>query len=236
MTPFAIEHFAITETGPVRKNNEDAFCALEEQQFYALADGMGGHNAGEVAAQVAVTFMSDAVQSFPETEDLFAISSFLHKSVLSANKRIYKLAQQNEEYSGMGTTLSCCILRDGVLIFAHIGDSRLYQMRSTLRRLTEDHSLRSRTPNGNIHACRNVLTRALGTQAHVVPELGEIPLCSGDLYLLCSDGLSDFVPQKILSSTLSANRPLEQMGKELLQTALKNGSNDNITLLLIKVV
>ncbi len=234
MIPFSVEHFALSEVGPVRKNNEDAFCALQEQHFYALADGMGGHNAGEIAAQVAVHVMSNAVETFPHTEDLHANASFLRKSVLSANRQIYALSKKNEAYQGMGTTLSCFVLRDNALIYAHVGDSSLYQMRGRLRRVTQDHSLRSHEEG--IAGHRNVLTRALGTQMHTLPELGHVPLHSGDLYLLCSDGLSDFISHRELSSLLSSNNFLEQMGKDLLSTALKNGSNDNITLLLIRIM
>lgn len=230
MIPFTVEVFGLSERGPVRQNNEDVYCALEKECFYALADGMGGHNAGEVAAQMAVDELCQAIATFPATEDLDALTVLLRTSVLSANRAIYTRSKRDAACCGMGTTLSCCLLRESALLFAHIGDSSLYRLRGSLTRLTEDHSLRHLASK----AYRNVLTRALGTQPHVIPEIGRAPLHPGDLYLLCSDGLSDFIPQEQLATILGLDQPLDEIGKKLLHTALKNGSNDNITFLLIR--
>jgi len=128
----------------------------------------------------------------------------------------------------MGTTLSCFTIVEKSLIYAHVGDSRLYRYRDKLEQLTEDHSLR--------HVMkRHIVTRAIGAYPLIHPDIGIIPLFSNDIYMLCSDGLSDYVEMEILSQFLSSSLSLEEMGKKCVSAALKKGGNDNITLLLARI-
>ena len=137
----------------------------------------------------------------------------------------------------MGTTLSCCLIRKQHLIYAHVGDSRLYRYRQQLDQLTEDHSLRSKEQK--LHSTppqRHIITRAIGAFAHTYPDIGIIPLYPNDLYMLCSDGLSDYVSKNTLATLLGSSTCLEQTGHHLIKAALEKGGNDNITLLLGRII
>ena len=141
----------------------------------------------------------------------------------------------------MGTTISCFLIHEGQLIYAHVGDSRLYRLRNGLQQLSRDHSLRDVLEEEDIDpelldqpGFKNVITRALGTQPHVIPDIGIIPIQNNDIYLLCSDGLTDLVPDPQIAAILSTGKSLQQMCDSLISAALEKGGNDNITVLLVK--
>jgi protein phosphatase len=141
----------------------------------------------------------------------------------------------------MGTTVSCFVIKKNFLIYSHVGDSRLYRFREQLDQLTEDHSLRQsiRAKENKFLSApfyRNVITRAIGTQAGILPDIGIIPLIAKDIYMLCSDGLSDYVEKNKILQILSSSFTLEEIGKKLVEAALKKGGNDNITLLLGRII
>ena len=244
LLPHKVESYGLSDVGLVRPNNEDVFRVLPESQFYVLADGMGGHNAGEVAALKAVDSMCSSVQLLKENSRIEEICNLLRAAIAAANEKVYTLSHQNKAYSGMGTTLSCFLLQGEALIYAHVGDSRIYRKRHKLEKLTEDHSLRhimltnEEQPSPELPALlfRNVITRAIGTHPYVIPDVGMIPLLEGDIYMLCSDGLTDFVPEKEIEEIMNPNTSLEHIASELIKSALEKGGNDNITVLLVKIV
>jgi serine/threonine protein phosphatase PrpC len=240
---YKIEHFGISEIGLVRLNNEDLWSALPSKQFFILADGMGGHRAGEVAASFAVESMCKSINDLPTTKiQVEEACQYLREAIAKANSKVFNESRIHPDYAGMGTTLSCFMIVEKFLIYAHIGDSRLYRYRNELEQLTEDHSLRyassSKEETSPLPSplLRNVITRAVGTQTSVLPDIGVIPLFSKDLYMLCSDGLSDYVEEAKIARILSYSSSLEEMGKNLVKLALEKGGNDNITLLLVKVL
>ena len=225
------ESFGISDIGLKRSNNEDVWNALADQQFFILADGVGGHNAGEVASQFATKSMCASMSAHSTQASVEEACRLLRKAVHTANQTVLQKAQETASCKGMGTTLSCFVLLENHLVYAHVGDSRLYRFRQKLHKLTRDHSTKQIT-DGKV---RIMITRAVGNQATIHPDLGVIPLCSNDVYMLCSDGLSDYVPEETLSKILGSPLPLKEMGKKLIKAALEKGGNDNITLLLVRV-
>jgi PPM family protein phosphatase len=243
LLPHKVESYGLSDVGLVRPNNEDVFLVIPEKQFYVLADGMGGHNAGEIAAFKAVESMCTSVKLLDKRTTIEETCNLLRSAISTANETVYTLSHQNKAYSGMGTTLSCFLLHDDALIYAHVGDSRLYRKRGKLEQLTDDHSLRhvmlinEEQPSPDLPALlfRNVITRAIGTHPYVIPDIGVIPIQDGDIYLLCSDGLTDFVPEEYISKAMDAHVSLEQIATQLVKLALEKGGNDNITVLLVKI-
>lgn len=234
-----IESFGQSELGYVRTNNEDAWKIIHDKHFFILADGMGGHNAGEVAAQLTVESLSRSIDSLSKDASLEETCQFLRSSVSKANGLVYEASQQHLPFKGMGTTLSCFLIWNHFLVYAHIGDSRLYRYRNHLQQLTQDHSLASRNylkPTSYPQkAPRHVITRAIGGSGSIYPDLGVIPLHPKDIYLLCSDGLSDYVNETKMANVLSQEITLQEMGEQLIKAALEKGGNDNITLLLVQI-
>lgn len=237
--PIKLISFGISDIGLVRSNNEDVWAALEDKQFYILADGMGGHKAGEVASFSALHTMCKAVHALPTELEVEEACRRLREAVAAANTKVFKEARERPECSGMGTTLSCFMIVGSALVYAHIGDSRLYRYREKLEQLTQDHSLRTAPETCKeakpAKSGRHVITRAIGTHSVLLPDLGVTPVISKDIYILCSDGLSDYVEEKRIEEILREPLSLKEMGEKLVQTALKKGGNDNITVLLVQV-
>lgn len=239
---FKVEYFGISETGLVRTNNEDVWSAVPEKQFFILADGMGGHKAGEVASSFAVESMCGSIHHLAAKADIEEACQLLRKAIAKANSKVFEESHRHPDYAGMGTTLSCFLVLENFLVYGHIGDSRLYRYRGRLEQLTEDHSLRHTLWNKEDEfspptlLLRNVITRAIGTQPSVLPDIGVIPLRPKDLYMLCSDGLSDYVDEDKIARILASSDSLEEMGKNLVEVALEKGGNDNITLLLVRIL
>ena len=233
--PYQLDSFGISHIGLSRSNNEDVWDALLEKSFFGLADGMGGHKAGEVAAFLAMQAMRKKIASLPDCSDTEGACQLLREAISYANTEVFEQSYHNPQYTGMGTTLSCFLIVKDHLIYGHVGDSRLYRYRGKLEQLTEDHSLIiPEDPLAN-QKMRHMITRAIGTHPTILPDIGVIPLRPRDLYLLCSDGLSDYVEESKIALVLSSPISLEEIGKKLVEMALKKGGNDNITLLLVKV-
>lgn len=226
-----VEYFGISNVGLVRENNEDVFATLPEESFFILADGMGGHKAGEVASSLTVESCCDSLKALSTQATVEETCLLLRKAIADANKKVYAQAKLHSEYAGMGTTLSCFVLLKDVLIYAHVGDSRLYRYRHKLDQLTQDHSLRKEEEAGS----RHMITRAVGHLSTILPDIGVIPLQPQDIYLLCSDGLSDYVEENKIARILASPLKLEEMGEKLVESALEKGGNDNITLLLVRI-
>jgi PPM family protein phosphatase len=228
-----------TDPGLKRKHNEDAYAILEDHHLFVIADGMGRHAAGEVASQLCVDAISDAFRNAafgpPRTPPLPKRASRLRGSILLANERILGAAQENDAYAGMGTTVVSCYFspNNQRVYIAHVGDSRCYRLRSgKLTQLTTDHTLGAAGIQGKSAA---VLSRAVGIEENVEVDISmESPL-PGDIYLLCSDGLSRMVQNDEIQSTLENVKDLGEANKVLIDKANQGGGRDNITSILVRV-
>jgi protein phosphatase len=233
--PYSVESFGISDLGLVRGNNEDVFHEIPLHRFFVLADGMGGHNAGEIAAKEVVHHLSTSVCQFFSSQETYYddLPSQLHQAILKANLWVHALSEQKKELSGMGTTLCCLLLHQESLIYAHVGDSRIYRFRKNLEQLTEDHSLLNTTPT----AGKNIITRAIGTNPSVEPDISLSKVEPNDIYFLCSDGLTDFVSDEELTDILIKNRScIKTASTRMIETAKNKGGSDNITVLMIKIL
>lgn len=247
LMPLQVECYGISDVGLVRPNNEDVWAELPDIHFYALADGMGGHQAGEVAAKEAVHELCDIVDDlFTETPHPSPekVSLTLKEGFNDANKWVRTLASQHPELSGMGTTLCCCCIVDRMLIYAHVGDSRIYHFRDRLTRLSEDHSLRQELISlGNLDEKKassfphkNVITRAIGVSSTLHAAIGAAHIQPEDVYFMCSDGLTDGVSDGTIEEILRRTSSIKEAALELVETAKKAGGNDNITIVMIKII
>lgn len=226
---------AKTDKGKVREQNEDTFGYRET--LFVIADGMGGHKAGEVASAIAVeTVLASEVGADPVVN--------LQKAVLNANAAILEEMAKNVDYSGMGTTVAILLLNNDKAFVSHVGDSRIYQLiGENLFQLTDDHSFVAELiKNGTIteeeakiHPQRNVLTRALGTQGHLEFEVNSFPIHPGDKFLLCSDGLTSIVAEKNIKEILMSKKEPQIIADQLVEQANNNGGTDNITVIVIEV-
>ncbi len=233
----SIETFGVSDIGLSRQNNEDIWAELPDDHFYVLADGMGGHLAGEVAAKEAVLHFCDAVDKYfrsstPPT--LSSVKRYIGETFISANSWIRRLSKDHPDLHGMGTTLCCLLLLDNKAIIGHVGDSRIYRYRKELLLLTRDHSLQQEIPSKG-RSIKHILTRALGISPAIEPDLLEAPYQKGDIYLLCSDGLHDALADKQIESIFRHSTSLKEVSLELVEAAKKNGGHDNITLLLVRI-
>ncbi|MCL6557882.1 MAG: Stp1/IreP family PP2C-type Ser/Thr phosphatase [Firmicutes bacterium] len=234
-----MESAAITHRGLVRSNNEDSFLALPEIGLFAVADGMGGHLAGEVASRLALEILKNSIRTERNIDPL----SELLNAVKEANRQVYYVAQTSEEYGGMGTTLTTCLIQESVLYWVHIGDSRGYLVREgEINQFTQDHSLVSdyvrdgklTAEEAEIHPYRNVLSRALGPEPTVMLDSGTISIKKGDIVVLCTDGLTAHLTDKEILEVVQ-DGPLTKQAKQLLELALKRGGRDNVTCVLVRV-
>jgi len=229
-----VEVAGLSDTGRVRSHNEDR--SLVEPSLIAVADGMGGAQAGEVAAEMAVTAIAGLRRP--------ASAAQVRDAVVRANADIRRMAEQDPDKAGMGTTVTAAVLDDGRLAVVHVGDSRAYLWRGRqLRQITEDHSVvaemvrrGSLAPEeAEAHPHRNVITRALGAEASVkVDEVSE-ELREGDVVLVCSDGLSSYVPDGRIAGELVEARSLEDAARRLVGAANAAGGADNVTVVLARV-
>lgn len=230
--------YAATDIGRVRPINEDAYYAPRPgERFCAVADGMGGHNAGEVASALAMQVFSEEMRKAERPAD-----HALKAAVERANAEIFHEASRREECKGMGTTITALCVEERNVHIAQVGDSRAYLVRNrAILQVTTDHTLVEEMVLGGLitpsealtHPKRNYITRALGTSEHVEVDLLRLDYRAGDLYLLCSDGLSGSLLEKdLLGVLLTAMRPEDKV-KTLIERALHRGGHDNITALLV---
>ena len=228
--------YAITDIGRMRPINEDSYYAPREgERFCAVADGMGGHNAGEVASAMAIQVFSEEMR---KTGDITA--GALHTAVARANEAVYRKALDNAGMSGMGTTFSALAEQGETAYLAHVGDSRIYLVRrGAILQLTTDHTLVEEmvqkgliTPReARVHPKRNIITRALGTEETVQIDIVQMGLCPGDAFFLCSDGMTNYVDEREILRTAMSEREWPEKLKHLVSIALENGGADNITAL-----
>jgi PPM family protein phosphatase len=244
----------LTDVGQHRDHNEDAIAGDDSVGLVVLADGMGGYKAGEVASEIAVlSIMAELQEAMlhlkPGQVDILlnkqAEAQLITDAVSSANEVIYSISQTQPQCAGMGTTLVLGLFTNNKLLVGHIGDSRMYRLRNQiLAQITEDHSLlQEQIKSGLISAeqakfsmNKNLVTRALGVDVQVELELNEYDVEVGDIYLLCSDGLSDLIEDDMIQMTLNKlSSNLANTAQMLVKMANDNGGKDNISVILVRV-
>ncbi len=253
MLPIAVKYkissYGATDIGLVRQNNEDVWAQLPKLKFFILADGMGGHQAGEVAANETVKSLCKIFKkrlSQPDSAEmpLEEMVLLLKKAIMFVNAHVYKMGRSEPELHGMGTTLCCLLFQDEHLIYAHVGDSRIYRFRDRrLEQLTKDHSLISergeqgQTIDERMARCslKNIITKAIGTDSRVDPSVSSTPLMMGDLFLMCSDGLTDVVSGEEIEKVLSEAKDVHAAAEYLIAVANMRGGRDNVTVVLTRV-
>ena len=239
----------LSDVGRLRQNNEDSLAWDAAASVAVLADGMGGYNAGEVASKMAVDHVMQRMVQWAKDTDmpttLRVLKRVMEASVDEANREIFDAAHTNPAYAGMGTTLVfLSFALEGRVVVGHAGDSRAYRLRDgSLSQLTRDHSLLQEqvdagllTPE-QVHAFgyRNFITRALGVEDAVVLDINDFDVQAGDVYLLCSDGLTDMVDDVDIATVLTSDGSLDQRASTLINWANRNGGRDNVTVLLVEV-
>ena len=237
-----------TDPGRTRDNNEDAVVHDDDTHLCVLADGMGGYNAGEIASGMATAFIKSEMTRWLSEAGRHAkineIRRALEICVDNANRSIFNASDSNPQYSGMGTTLVVGVFHGSTLVLGHIGDSRCYRLRNhDLVQITKDHSLLQEQIDAGLitpeqaatSANKNLVTRALGVEDAVMLELNEHRVEVGDIYLMCSDGLSDMVDDGEIASILDSEDALDQKAVLLVAAANEHGGRDNITVLLVQV-
>jgi PPM family protein phosphatase len=250
----ALQTASLTDPGRVRDHNEDCIESRPEIGLFVLADGMGGYNAGEVASGMATSLISDGLEEAWKPRDVDRLSrdeakalsmKLIEEQIARANSAIFTTSQNNPECAGMGTTLVVCLYYDNFMTVAHIGDSRLYRLRGeAMEQVTRDHSLLQEqldsgliTPEeAKLSQNKNLVTRALGIDPTVEPELHVYETQPDDIYVLCSDGLSDMVDDEEIRLTLITLKTNPSLTvQQLVQAANDNGGRDNISAMLIRV-
>jgi serine/threonine protein phosphatase PrpC len=245
----------LTDTGRVREHNEDTIAHDSDMGLVVLADGMGGYNAGEVASGIAVKTVTNLVREAVELQDLSVPDPttglsrpaiILRDAIQRANKIIYQTARSQAQCEGMGTTVVAAVFYDNKITVAHVGDSRLYRVRGNqIEQITLDHSLLQELVDRGFYSPeeaqrasnKNYVTRALGVENVVEVEMQEHPVQKGDVYLLCSDGLSDMIGDDDMAVTVNTfgNNP-NSVTQHLVQMANDNGGKDNISVILAQVL
>lgn len=237
--------FGMSDVGCVRELNEDCFCIHgfkdDDRGFCVLADGMGGHNAGEVASQNAVKFIAEEMQKLMKEGG--GIPAGLNRAVDIANGKIYEMSQQNAIHRGMGTTVVAAVISDGAAFVANVGDSRAYAIRGEeIVQITTDHSVVSElvmsgliTPEeARKHPQKNIITRAVGTDSSVKTDVFEYDFSPGDVMIMCSDGLSTMLSDNEIYEIVSKEKNSEKTVESLIDTAKEKGGIDNITVICIR--
>jgi len=241
---------ARTDTGLIREHNEDALAVDPDLGFAILADGMGGYNAGEVASRIAVEVVQDVLvhgirelDTGARPDNLLAVKTLLIDAVEAANAAVLEAAGANPGQAGMGTTLVAAVFRTNRVFFAHVGDSRLYRYRNDLlQQLTRDHTLVQEEVDAGLlkpeeavrHPHRNLLTRAVGISPHVEVAAARHLTRAGDLYLLCSDGLTDMVAHDQLRHLVQLHdKQLDDMATSMVDAANANGGADNVSVVVL---
>jgi serine/threonine protein phosphatase PrpC len=250
-----LKAYGLTHVGRQRQHNEDAFLVEDEAMLFLVADGMGGHAAGEIASRIAVDSISEFILHTKEDDGTWPhaydehfrrSTNRLMAALRMANTRVLEAMRKDARLRGMGTTVVACMAEGDTVSVAHVGDSRAYLIRDgQLSRITNDHSwVFEQVQAGMLteaeaekHPLRNVITRALGGALQVTPDASEIEARPGDVFLLCSDGLTGMVPeseiQRIVTST---NGDLEKACQALIDAANERGGLDNVTAVLVRTV
>jgi protein phosphatase len=235
--PVNVRSAGVTDTGRKRRRNEDAYVC--EPPLFAVADGMGGAQAGEVASRLAAAALKESGADAGGEARIDAL-------IQEANRRVYERGQEDPNASGLGTTITAALVENGTVAFGHVGDSRAYLLRNgSFEQLTEDHSLvaelmrsgKLSAEEAETHPQRSVITRALGTDPDVDVDTFTIEAREGDVFLICSDGLSSMVRNDTIQELIERHRPdLRRAARALVQAANRGGGEDNITVIAFEIV
>lgn len=240
-----MESFAVTDIGQKRQMNQDYIYCTENSvgsfpNLFIVADGMGGHKAGDYASRTCVDCVVESIKRSQRKTPI----SILEEAINHANRQVLLDSKTNSEYEGMGTTFVAAVIVEDVLYVANIGDSRLYVINEEgIRQVTQDHSLvEEMIRNGEIgrkearlHPNKNIITRALGTGEEVLADYFEVELKKDDVILLCSDGLSNMMDDEDIMYVLRRYSQIETAGDKLIEKANACGGKDNISIILIRV-
>ena len=225
----------LTDTGRRRRRNEDSYVC--EPPLFAIADGMGGARAGEVASRLAASVLQEAGGRQLSRDELLEL-------IEEANRRVFARSNEDEETSGMGTTMTVALVAGTSITFGHVGDSRAYRVRGgVIEQLTDDHSLvgelvrsgRLSPEEAELHPQRSVITRALGTEPDVDVDTFAVEAEAGDLYLLCSDGLTDMLSDAEILGVLDGADDVDSVARRLVEAANSHGGEDNITVVVFEI-
>ncbi len=246
--PLSIELQAAVDAGRARSNNEDAVAIDADATLAVLADGMGGYNAGEVASQMATSFIcSELGRWLREASDQASdqeVRRAMDICVDNANRAIFNAANSNPQYAGMGTTLVLALFRGDHVLIGHVGDSRAYRLRGgRLQQISRDHSLLQEQIDAGLitpeqaafSANKNLVTRAVGVEDTVLLETHQHDVQPADVFLLCSDGLSDMLDDATMAQILLAQESLTEACRTLIEAANDAGGKDNISVILARV-
>lgn len=236
--------FGMTDVGRMRKNNQDYMYIRNDAvgslpNIYIVADGMGGHKAGEVASKGAVETIVKTVEKSGLSDPV----SIMEEAVTAANTQILEMSRDNPEYEGMGTTLVVTTIYENDFYVANIGDSRLYVVGEDIHQITRDHSyVEEMISRGEIdkdkartHEKKNVITRAVGVESGTYADFFQVKYKKGDKILMCSDGLSNMIKDENLKAIIKKDIPLKDIVDELVYTANHNGGADNITAVVVEL-
>ena len=238
--------FSKIDIGKTRTSNQDAYYTVklsDESVIVLVCDGMGGANAGNVASETAVKLIADYIlKSYRPTMDSQDIEKILCNAISSANLELFDMAKKNQEYNGMGTTLVAAHIKGNMAVICNVGDSRAYLINDSITQITKDHSVvQSLIESGKLsvedakaHPRKNVITRALGAEENVIPDIFEQTLENGEFLLFCTDGLSNFIETQTIFETIK-NSNVEDVAEILVDKANSNGGGDNITAVLVAI-
>lgn len=249
-----VKAFGLSHVGRQRQHNEDSFLVADDALLFLVADGMGGHAAGEIASRIAVDSISEFITHTQEDdgtwphaydENYRRSTNRLMAAVRMANTRVLEAMRKDARLRGMGTTIVACLADNDTMSFAHVGDSRAYLIRDKqLSRITNDHSwVFEQVQAGMLteaeaekHPLRNVITRALGGALQVTPDASEVAAKPGDVFLLCSDGLTGMVPEEEILRVVTETQDIEDACQQLIEAANERGGLDNVTAVLVKTM
>ena len=235
--------YSITDTGVMREMNQDYFFASDEPvgnlpNLYIVADGMGGHKAGDYASRYTTQRLVASVSRSPEEEPV----TILKEAIATANRLLIEEAMEDESKRGMGTTVVAATIIDRKLYVANVGDSRLYLVGREMHQITRDHSLvaemvrigEMRAAEAKAHPDKNIITRAIGASEHVEADFFEVDLTPEDRILLCTDGLTNMVDDSVIREIVTEDAPIEERVEKLVNAANRAGGKDNITVMIIE--
>lgn len=238
-----MEIAAKTHVGLVRENNEDFYVYDADQGLFVVADGIGGHNAGEVASTLACNIVQDyIVRYYEDYNDKLPL--LISKAFEKANKAVYMKSFEDSQFEGMGTTMTLGIIQGGVMYVGHVGDSRMYIIRERImEQITKDHTLVNELlKNGTItkeeslkHPQRNIITKAIGSSEKLVVDIFETEVEKNDVLMLCSDGLTDYVTDEEISVIYNDSESIDELCDRLVTAAIESGGNDNITVMAVQI-
>jgi len=240
-----LKAFSITDIGEKRRINQDyVFCELNPignlPNLFIVADGMGGHKAGDYASRFCVEFFTQHIRNSSQTSPI----ALIEEAINATNEAVYKMSKEQVEFEGMGTTFVVATIFKNEMYVANIGDSRLYVIDSQIRQITEDHSLVQAMVNtgelnrdeARAHPNKNIITRALGVNEIAQPDFFEVELSRGDIVLMCSDGLTNMLEDENIERIIRKNvNDPKTAAETLVKQANENGGKDNIAVIVIKV-